>query len=193
MMMMQSEIDFLPLRVITFMNIWAMTLMITILVAVETVETVEIAETVETIETKTGEKRGQPQHHLCGGGKSDAFCQVASRSERPNSRRCSAHWWVLTFQYFFPWTIRLVPPSQILQARTCLCWPTSERQAPTPALPLLSWASSVRTRLSKFNVRGWWWWWFCSGFADGVVRKIFGLNIAGVPLASLPWWTQLCW
>ena len=87
------------------MNIWAMTLMITLLVAVETVETVEIAERVETIETKTGEKRRQPQHHLCGGGKSDAFCQVASRSERPNSRRCSAHWWVLTFQYFFPWTI----------------------------------------------------------------------------------------
>ena len=99
MMMMQSEIDFLPLRVNTFMNIWAMTLMITLLVAVE------IAERVETIETKTGEKRRQPQHHLCGGGKSDAFCQVASRSERPNPRRCGAHWWVLTFQYFFPWTI----------------------------------------------------------------------------------------
>ena len=101
-----------------------MTLMITLLVAVETVETVEIAETVETIETKTGEKRRQPQHHLCGGGKSDAFCQVASRSERPNSRRCSAHRWVLTFQYSFhelSVMFRLVSPSQILQARTCLC------------------------------------------------------------------------
>ena len=98
--------------------------MITLLVAVETVETVEIAERVETIETKTGEKRRQPQHHLCGRGKSDAFCQVASRSERPNSRRCSAHWWVLTFQYFFheqSVIITLMSPSQILQARTCLC------------------------------------------------------------------------
>merc|ERR550534_2372568 len=42
-------------------------------------------------EDKYDVKRRQPQHHLCGGGKSDAFCQVASRSERPNSRRCSAH------------------------------------------------------------------------------------------------------
>ena len=104
-----------------------MTLMITLLAAVETVETVEtveIAERVETIETKTGEKWRQPQHHLCGGGKSDAFCQVASRSERPNSRRCSAHWWVLTFQFFFheqSVMFTLMSPSQILQARTCLC------------------------------------------------------------------------